>query len=257
MKVAKVIFCFLLAVIFYTAPNVSASSMTIDPGTENENDLTSNWSTFNLFCRASDHLFYRSKVVFIRSTSAKFDYALTTAHGLEKGISDQFDTCYVRDSSGQPLKLITAYFAKGYKPGTSTDWAIIKLNKVDDKTVTRYKLHLPENSAFRNQENISVSFPKARGINDKFQLCSTLPSEFLGLANPKILSHDCRVIAGQSGSPILKQHDAEDVLIGVHLGKAFVYRSPISQKPEHLGYFRVIDQEMVHEINIAVRSFMQ
>lgn len=220
-------------------------------------DRASTWNAQNLYCQAFDDKFYRSKLVLIQTTSQHFDYALTTAHGIEKGQYDRFSSCFIRHSSGEKVNLVDVYIPDDYKAGTQSDWAVIKLEKVKQKHVARFKLHVEDSEQFSHGKSIAVTFPKARGINDMSQNCRAMSSAYLGVRNEQILAHNCRAIGGQSGSPVFVKYEAEDMLIGIHLGKSFVYRSPITRKPEYLGYFRVIDKDMIAEINHAVASFTQ
>ena len=212
-------------------------------------------SVINLYCQISADQFYQSKLILIDTDSAKYDFALTTAHGLQSGNKTSYDGCFIRDSRGQRLNVLDAHIAQDFKPGAPTDWAVLKLDKIKKDAVRRYSVTIIGQDAPKNDETIPVSFPKARGLNFNIQNCHAMASEAVGLSNAKILTHNCRVIKGQSGSPVVVRYENQDLLIGVHIGKAWVYRSPVTKKPEHLGYFRVIDEDMIREVNAAIRSF--
>jgi len=214
-------------------------------------------SVINLYCQASQNQFYQSKLILIDTRSEKYDFALTTAHGIQKIGPYDHKSCYIRDNRGEKLSVLDVYSANGYEPGTSTDWAVVKLDKLENTTIIRHTVTVIGNSSPINNEAIPITFPKARGINFNIQDCQALSSETIGLKAETILAHNCRVIKGQSGSPVIAQSENRDLLIGVHLGKAFVYRSPITKKPEHMGYFRLIDEDMIFEIDAAIRSLGQ
>ncbi len=251
----KSILWFLILILGALAP-AHASSITTDSQSYTAASSQAP-SVLNLYCQASSKQFYQSKLVLLESGSKDYDFALTTAHGIQRGEYSGFESCFIRDSQGQRRNVLDAYIAKGYKAGGPSDWAVLKLAKIRQSVNRRYEFTIVGEHAPEGHETIPISFPKARGINYNTQLCQALPSEAVAVKNAQILAHNCRVLKGQSGSPIVTRSKDKDLLIGIHLGKAWVFRSPITQKPEHMGYFRLIDEDMIKEINSAVRSFIQ
>lgn len=234
-------------------PQVNASSL-VESLNEDAVELPHRPSVLTLSCPASENEYYQSKISLLATDSKQYDFALTTAHGIVQGLDPNGQLCFVTDIQGERRELLKVAFAEGYRPGTSTDWAVLKLKKVKAHSYTRFALAEIESNVLSNNEPLAVSFPKAIGIGYNTQSCKIYPSEMLGIETPSILSHDCRVVPGQSGSPIAVVKDDESILVGMHLGSAFTYRSPITLQPEHMGYFRSIDPEMHKEIIHAIET---
>jgi len=213
-------------------------------------------SVLALYCQISGKTYYQSRVALLQSPDAKYDYGITTAHGLVHQDGHELENCYVRDFSGGQFRLEKSFIPANYLAGSSSDWAIISLKKIKSKALLRYSLPAFSDNVERQIRGsaTTVTFPSGRGLGFNGQVCLALPGAFAGVIDENILVHDCKAISGQSGSPISTTYGSEDVLLGIHLGKSFVIKSPITKKPEYLGFFRFADQALVAEITIVVRS---
>ncbi len=217
---------------------------------------SNNTSVLNLYCRDDDGRYFQSRIALINSSDPKADYAITTAHGFTPTNGKHLTNCYVR-SFKHVYKLTDVFIANDFKPGSATDWAIIKLPRITKNDIVRYKLpefSLPSQNAFKQQANI-VTFPKARGLGHNSQTCLSLPGAYVGIIESNVLAHDCRVTGGQSGSPLATSYLGQDVLIGIHLGQSFIVQSPVTLRPERMGYFRFFDRVMVENIDTAIKEF--
>ena len=246
--------CVLLGLSFSALAHASSLIESLEPEVV---EFPLQLSAMTLSCPAAEGQYYQSKIALLESGSEQHDFALTTAHGVVQGLDPAGRSCFVIDMKGKRRHVLGAYFAEGYEPGTSTDWAVLKLKKIKANSYTRFALAEIESDVLVSNGSVDVAFPKAIGIGYNTQPCKVYPSEMLGIPHSKILSHDCRVVGGQSGSPISVTRNEEFLLIGVHLGSAFSYRSPITHQPEHMGYFRSIDLEMHEEIVSAVEMLSQ
>lgn len=214
-------------------------------------------TVLQLNCRYDDRRFYQSRLALIRTHDARFDYGLSSGHGvLIKGLDFAKD-CIVKDYKGRKYALNALYVPNDITPGGERDWAIIRLEKISDPDIVRFSL--PEFSkdasvAFRRTIR-DINFPKARGIGYNTQLCHSMPADHAGLEFGNILAHDCRAISGQSGSPISVSLEDAPVLVGLHLGTGFIIRSKYTGKAERLGYFRFIDEQMLAEINTIITRY--
>ncbi|MDB2437628.1 hypothetical protein N9W89_02840 [Hellea sp.] len=178
---------------------------------------------------------------------SKHDFALVTGHGLING-----HECNVRDFQGHKREVIGRVYAKNYKSGTDTDWAIISFKPIKGNHIIRYKTE----DYVRDKEllhNMDVSFAQARGLPQNNQNCRLA---VVNIPTPKndrdIYSHDCVAVPGQSGSPITQSVNGEDRLLGFHLGQVWTVKSPITKKPGNLYILRPFDEDMSLEINQAI-----
>jgi len=214
-------------------------------------------SVLHLECRYAETSFYQSKIALIKTRDARFDYGLSTGHGMTIKDLEFAKDCRVIDHKGQHHALKAFYLPKTYAPGSETDWALIRLDKIRDDKIVRFQL--PEVDALAEQDfrikSNAVNFPKARGIGQNSQVCQSYPSHYIGLKARNLLVHDCRVLPGQSGSPVSVTTKESDLLIGLHLGTGFVMRSKVTGKAGRLGYFRFIDQVMVKEIDTIITRY--
>lgn len=243
----------LIALAFLLSSNVFAASK-IDKTTSLQARSIQEPSTLHLECRVDESSFYTSKIALIKTSDRRFDYGLSTGHGMKiEGLNFSKD-CLVIDYNGRQFNLLALYLPRAFSPGSETDWALIRLPRIRDDNIVRFQLpeyeHMTE-EAFRANAQ-AINFPKARGIGRNSQLCQSYPSRVMGLMERNILVHNCRAVSGQSGSPISVSTNQVDLLIGLHLGTGFVMRSEISDKAGYLGYFRFIDNAMVEEIDIII-----
>lgn len=216
-------------------------------------------SVLALYCKYDESRYYQSRVSLFQTRGETQSYGLTTAHGLV----DQKDTlltdCFVQDFKGVTYPIDNIFIPDAFEAGTSSDWAVISISVNPSETIIRYRL--PEFSEGQEQEmrrsaNV-IAFPSARGLGYNGQTCLSLPAAYAGLSDENILAHDCRAIGGQSGSPVSVSYNGNDVLLGFHLGKSFILKSPVTKRPEHLGFFRFLDRQIVLDIDEAVRSLQK
>lgn len=214
-------------------------------------------SVLRLYCKTDEGEYYRSKLAVLNSQSSKYDFAVTTAHGIVGASGRESRKCFVQNLNGKQIDVQNYYTAENYAPGTSTDWALLKFKKVHRSELTRFSFVeseadalLPNDALFR----FPVTFPKAIGIAFNHQHCMLLSSKIIGITDTKLRAHNCRAVPGQSGSPVSIGSDKRPLLLGIHLGKAFTYHSPVTRKPEHLGYFRLIDDDMKNQIEDAIKG---
>lgn len=179
----------------------------------------------------------------------KTDVALVSGHGLT------LDTpCWVQDFEGNSRKVLKFKIAKNYKAGTDTDWGLIYFDTIPTKSVIRYPL-LPYKAD--SPLDMSVQFAAARGLPVNSQSCE-LKAVSLKIGDAEnaqnLLTHNCRAIAGQSGTPVTLQSATTEKLIGFHMGHLWMTKSPISGRPNRLGYIRPFDQAMIDDIKAMLRE---
>ncbi len=213
-----------------------------------------NPSALHLQCQFQEGAYYTSKVALIKTKDDRFDYGLSTGHGLSfEGMSFS-DDCRVVDHQGQSHYLKALYVPHSFSAGSSSDWALIRLPKIKDESIVRFQLPVFKDKvdqSFQDQSQ-TINFPVARGIGRNAQICQSYPGDYMGLSDPNLLVHDCRVQPGQSGSPVSIGANEDNLLIGLHLGRGFILRSKITGKADLLGYYRFIDNNMVEEIDIII-----
>lgn len=231
----------------YFSAQASTPSPSFGPTSHVITNRTPNHAIF-LRCKVSATQEYQSKAVVLNIpnslTRDTIDYALVTAHGLENT-----DTCFVKDFNGNSRKVIKSIIAKKYKVATDTDWALVSFKRIKGAHIERYDIdnYVQDITAL---DNYPVSFAEARGLPQNTQKCKVA---VLALRNIKqesrlFASHDCRAIAGQSGSPITLNENGQHKLIGLHLGNIWTLYSPITGKPSRLNFMRPFDKKMSAEI---------
>lgn len=204
-----------------------------------------------LKCRVSDHFTYLSKGAILalppelRITDR--DFALVSGHGV---VSD--DACFVSDFLGNSEKATLVSLAENYEAGTDTDWALISFKKIKGSHIQRYDVDNYAEDLTILHDGL-VSFAQARGLPENNQQCriAEVIPEGLG-ENGTILSHDCRAIGGQSGSPITQIINGRHRLIGLHIGSGWTLKSPITGKPGRVNFMRSYDEKMSSEIKQAL-----
>ena len=175
------------------------------------------------------------------------DFALVSGHGVAGDYP-----CFVSDFLGNTKKATVVSLAENYQAGTDTDWALISFKKIKGPHIQRYDV---DNYA----EDLSVlhdglvAFAQARGLPENNQRCRIAEAvpENLG-KNGTIISHDCRAIGGQSGSPITQVINGHHRLIGLHIGSGWTLNSPITGKPGRVNFMRSYDEKMSSEIKQAL-----
>ena len=199
------------------------------------------------------------------------DYGLISGHGLplaeisvgvqhsrnhQKDKGDAAGQCYVQDFSGHKIPINGFTLADDYKAGTRSDWAVIRFNRIPTEGLMRYDLPDIEWQALAHK-TVPVRFAAARGLRNHDQSCAVLPMRYQvlkGLQFDGVMPHDCYAIAGQSGSPLSLAGQDETLLVGIHLGRTWMLRSPVTGRPEHQGFARVIDAAMIADIDAIVKA---
>lgn len=243
--------CFLVYVCANAATRIESNSLfAAEPSADS--------TILELRCYLGETHYYQSKLALIKTADHRFDYGLSTGHGVQIDGLDFSNDCIAQDYKGQNYRINALYVPQDIAPGGERDWALIRLEKVKASEIVRFSLpsfHLASADAFRNTIQ-KVTFAKARGIGFNTQICQSLPADHAGMDEGNILAHNCRAISGQSGSPISVSLDNQPILVGIHLGTGFVMHSKYTGKSESLGYFRFIDSNMVSEINdVITRHF--
>ena len=199
-----------------------------------------------LMCGTSDENIERhSRVAVIRTPDQDYDYGLTTGHGVP---SDH--PCIVRDFEGRLSSVISIQYAPDYRSGTNDDWAVIKFKPIKTPRLVRFEMEpIKANSAINGLE---VNFARALALPENFQKCQL---ELLSF-NPEKqwVSHNCRSVPGQSGSPISVSKDGEEKLIGLNIGTLWLISNPNTGRPSQNGHVFLLNATTVQKIEKTVQD---
>lgn len=218
---------------------------------------TTSINSLRLRCYVSENIGKSSRAIVLQflpsnELSKNFDFAITTAHGLMDDSGKTMENCQVNLPGGETHEIKAIVIAPDYKQGQASDWAIIAFEKLESKAIIRHQVSADmSNMAVVQIANarLSVLFSKARGLPHNGQICNLLPRQYAGLTQKKhaqFLAHNCRAIAGQSGSPITVIRNDQPVVLGIHVGSSMIYAHPTPSSPlRYQGYMRVIDQEFM------------
>jgi len=196
-----------------------------------------------LFCEAQDGSTFQSRVAVLDINDGKYDFGFATGHAVPDS-----RPCTVKDFSGGQSSVSLIRLADGYKSGASTDWALIRFDKINTKGLVRYTLDPIEDIA--DLLNEEFSFAQARGLSENAQKCSLSILDF-SEDNRRVV-HDCRAIPGQSGSPIIRLVEGRPMLVGLHIGHLWMIQSPITGRPDRKGYINLLDQKTVGAIESII-----
>ncbi len=219
-----------------------------------------------LNCEISENKIRKSFATVLRlSTKDKFeqkyDVAITTGHGLLGADGNLFANCFVSYPGSENIPVTAAKLAPNFKVGTPSDWGVIIFPTIKQGKLIRYSVG--DNFSQKSFEGFaemrpSVLFSTARGLPTNGQNCSVEPRRFAGLGHKKFLgflSHTCRAIPGQSGTPISIIQNQNPILIGIHVGNSMVYGYPTMNTPLHYrGYMRGIDAVFMTEFSKVLAS---
>lgn len=237
----------------YTASEASGSAISfdIDMAPNAPGQLTQKTDMLALKCFMEDagvHYVSRVAVLDVPEQLGQkgYDIALVTGHGID-GQKD----CIVQDFSGRN-RVVTAFKkAPNYKAGTDTDWGLIYFKSFKSAHVTRYPLQSVDLDTYLYRQK-PINFAKARGLPQNSQSCR-LASIEVRTEKPNIkknmITHDCRSIGGQSGTPVTTSINGADRLVGIHLGRIWMFQSPLTGRPNSLGYIRPFNDSMIAEIS--------
>lgn len=184
-----------------------------------------------------------SRIAVLETKDPIYDYALAVGHGLPPE-----RPCDVHDFSGISARVDIIRYAKNYEPGAQTDWAIVRFPRIDNPQLVRYALTPFED--FENLEGLEVQFARARGLPRNTQSCSLSVLEF----NPSLkrISHNCRGVPGQSGSPVTRLVEGESRLVGLNIGQLWMIESPRTGRPDRKGYINIFDEKMLAEVKTLI-----
>lgn len=183
--------------------------------------------------------------------SKKMDFALVTGHALPLE-----RPCFVQDFEGNQRDVDLIDYAKAFEVGTPNDWALISFRKMKTKNLVRYPLS-PITDYISDFEAADILFAEARGLPKNSQACRLLPTlpSFKKEQKRRIpIFHDCDAIPGQSGSPLTARIEEQDYLVGLHIGRAWFFKSPYTGRADRHGYVALFDPNMVEEINTILST---
>jgi len=199
-----------------------------------------------LMCGTSqENIEKHSRVAVIRTADPDYDYGLTTGHGVPED-----RPCIVRDFEGRLSSVISIQYAPDYKSGTPTDWAILKFKPIKTPGLVRFEMEPTEfNPAINGME---VNFAKAFALPENFQHCQL---ELLDLkSETPWVSHNCRSIPGQSGSPVSITKDGKEKLIGLNIGTIWLVQNPNTGRPSKNGYLFLLNAATVQKIENTIQD---
>jgi hypothetical protein len=184
--------------------------------------------------------------------SKKIDYGLITGHGLPFK-----QPCYVQDFNGRKRSVINIWYAPNYMSGGDNDWAVVSFKRLSTPNLTRYKLQSATNIVPETFNKQNIKFAAARGLPYTTQDCQLSELKFSlsqKQAERRIVTHDCQSIPGQSGSPVIFDDGTTEHLIGFHIGQIWLFKDPETQRPNRRGYFRLIDQSLVSDVETIIQN---
>ncbi len=260
-KFVYIVICFMVGISFYLKAN-AANIITAPPASPSLqagkwSTPDSNTNSVRITCYGSKNRGYYSRAIVMRMTPtssivSKYDVAITTGHGLLDINGQIVKDCGVNRPGGKQHAVVMVKLARGYKQGTSTDWAIIVFKKMQANEIIRYGVGFelkPDMVQKIASKRMAVLFSQASGIPKNYQTCNLIPRQYAGLTRPSqasLLAHNCRAIAGQSGSPVSIVREQQNIVLGIHIGKAMIFGYPTPRSPLRFhGFMRVIDQDFL------------
>ena len=198
-----------------------------------------------LACKVTEESGKQSRIAVLDVGDPMFDYGFATGHSLPSG-----RPCVVQDFSGQKRSVNLIHLADGYQSGEKTDWAIIRFEKISTKGLVRYELEPIENLG--SLDDNRFSFAQARGLQENAQKCRLSILDFANGRNR--VTHDCRAVTGQSGSPITRIVNGTHKLVGLHIGHLWMFQSPETGRPDRKGYINLLNQKTVEEIEAIISA---
>lgn len=198
-----------------------------------------------LECVKGDEPGLQSRIGALETNNLKYDFALVAGHA----VPDE-RPCVVKDFSGRQSKVSLIQLADGYVSGEDTDWAVLRFEKIKTPNLVRYTLEPFEIDRPLNE--IPVFFAQAMALPENTQNCRLTALDFPN--NIRRISHDCRAISGQSGSPMTTIIDDQHKLVGLHIGHLWMLDSPETRRPDKKGYINVFGSEMVADIQKIIET---
>ena len=232
--------------------NAATLTPRFEPQVKNSNNAI-NHAIF-LKCDIDEKRSLQSKGVILKLPryleKSRHEFALVTGHGLK-----ETRKCYVEDFKGHSRQVKSLHLAPNYKAGTNSDWAIVSFRSFAGDHIKRYDI---ENyfGDLSMLDNETVSFAQARGLPANTQKCRlaliSLQTDIF--KSEPFVSHDCKAIDGQSGSPITRIENGVHRLIGLHLGNIWTLNSPLTGKPGRLNFLRPFDEQLSQEIKQVIKN---
>ena len=198
-----------------------------------------------LLCEGADANFLQSRIAVLDVGDPVYDYGFATGHAVP---SER--PCAVKDFSGRSRPADLIHLADGYNPGENTDWAIIRFDKISTKNLVRYKLEPLEDLSLLDEKQFS--FAQARGLPENAQTCKLSVLDFAN--GRRRVTHDCRAVGGQSGSPMTRIVDGEHRLIGLHIGHLWMFDSPETGRPDRTGYINLLDRGTINQVQAVIAA---
>ncbi len=199
-----------------------------------------------LQCKAADDFKLLSRVAVLNIGLESYDYGLITGHGVPPD-----RPCQVLDFEGRSAPVSVISLAQNYKIGAQTDWALIRFEKINTPRLIRYDLvPFTDTTAL---DNMRVEFAQARGLPENRQSCNLEILDFS--ENERRVSHNCRSVPGQSGTPVTRRIDDRDTLVGLHIGQLWMLESPRTGRPDKKGYINLFNVETVDEIKALIETY--
>ena len=196
-----------------------------------------------LICNGADAQFRKSRIAVLDVGDPVYDFGFATGHALP---SER--PCRVKDFSGGEESVNLIRLSDGYQSGEKTDWAVIRFDKLSTKGLVRYQLDPLEDLTLLDQKQFS--FAQARGLRQNSQKCKLSVLDFAN--GRRRVTHDCRAVKGQSGSPITRIVEGKHRLVGLHIGHLWMFDSPATRRPDRAAYINLLDRETVDEIESLI-----
>lgn len=196
-----------------------------------------------LICSGSQGEGLQSRIAVLDIGDPIYDFGIATGHAVPPG-----RPCEVKDFEGQKRPVSLVHIAENYQMGESTDWAVIRFDKISTDLLVRYKLKPLEDLGAL--EHTRFSFATARGLSENAQKCRLSILDFEN--GPNRVTHDCRAVPGQSGSPITYLSNGEHTLVGLHIGHLWMVKSPETGRPDRKGYINLLDVETIQDIQSVI-----
>lgn len=192
-----------------------------------------------LICEGADDSARQSRIAVLEVGDPLYDFGFATGHAVP---SER--PCAVKDFSGEERAVNLIKLANEYRAGEKTDWAIIRFDKISTQSLVRYQLDAVDPLDPLVDE--TFSFAAARGLPENAQSCKLSRLKFKD--DRHRVTHDCRAVPGQSGSPITRIVEGQHKLIGLHIGHLWMLESPKTGRPDRKGYINLLDGQTVTEI---------
>lgn len=186
-----------------------------------------------------------SRIAVLETGDDVYDFGFATGHALPTE-----RPCRVKDFEGRRRSVNLIRFAEGYQSGDTTDWAVIRFKKISTSNLVRYKLDTVQNLDELKTSNFY--FSQAFSLPENAQSCKLSALDFSN--GRRRVTHDCRAVPGQSGSPVTRIINGEHKLIGLHIGHLWMFESPETGRPDRKGYVNLLDENTISQIQSVIEE---